>query len=123
MKDPEWGLTGRPDYIMETEEGLIPVEVKTGKTQNTPYPSHIMQVASYLRLLEANTKTPPNYGLLTYPQKTFTIPWDEHTRNKLRSLLTTIKNAEETGIADRDHNHAARCRGCARRSGCDQKIV
>lgn len=122
MEDPEWDLTGTPDYVMETEEGLIPVEVKTGKTPDRPFDSHVMQVACYLRLLEANTTHRPKYGLLTYPQRIFQVAWDDATEQRLRDLVSTIHQAEQSGRADRDHDHPGRCRGCARRAECDQAL-
>lgn len=123
MEDPEWDLTGTPDYVMETEEGLVPVEVKTGKTPDRPFDSHVMQVACYLRLLEANTDQPPKYGLLTYPQRIFQVQWDDAMKERLQGMVDAIHHAEETGRADRDHEHPGRCRGCARRAECDQALA
>lgn len=123
MEDPEWDLAGTPDYVMETDDGLIPVEVKTGKTPDAPFPSHIMQVACYLRLLEVHAPEPPKYGLLTYPDRTFQVPWDAATRNQLRDVVDRIHAAQASGVADRDHEHAGRCYGCARRSACKQSLA
>lgn len=123
MEDPEWDLTGTPDYVMETDEGLVPVEVKTGKTPDRPYPSHTVQVACYLRLLEATTGIAPTYGLLTYPQRVFQVQWDQETQSQLLVVLEKIQAAEAAGRADRDHEHVGRCMGCARRSECTQSLA
>ena len=41
LVDHQLGLVGKPDYVMKTRQGsLIPVEVKTGNTPDTPYDSH-----------------------------------------------------------------------------------
>ena len=123
LEDPEWDLTGTPDYVMETEAGLVPVEVKTGRTPDRPYDSHRMQVACYLRLLEANTGHSPKYGLLTYPQRVFQVTWDDEIQAELKALVATIHAAEAAGHADRDHDHPGRCRGCARRNECTQSLA
>ena len=41
------GLTGKPDYLVERDGILIPVEVKSGRTPEAPYDSHIFQLAAY----------------------------------------------------------------------------
>lgn len=122
LEDPEWGLTGRPDYVMQSPEGPVPVEVKTGGTPPEPFESHVMQLACYLRLLEADGH-PPRYGLITYPDRADRIEWDSDTQSRLRGVLERIAASEATGRADRDHEHPGRCRGCARRALCDQRLV
>lgn len=123
LLDPEWDLSGRPDYVLETEKGVVPVEVKTGNTPPRPYESHVMQVAVYLRLLEANTGRPPEYGLITYPEGVFRVGWDDKNRKKLQAVLERLATAKAEGQADRDHHHRGRCLGCARRHACDQRLA
>ncbi|MCZ2120790.1 MAG: PD-(D/E)XK nuclease family protein, partial [Anaerolineales bacterium] len=45
-------LTGKPDYLIEKNGQLIPVEVKSGRAPEAPYDSHIFQLASYCLLVE-----------------------------------------------------------------------
>lgn len=123
LHDPSWGLSGKPDYVVETEDGVVPVEVKTGRTPDRPFPSHRLQVASYLRLLEANGAALAGHGMLTYPEGVFKVHWDEETQAELREVLARMATALDEGKADRDHAHPGRCRGCARREFCDQRLV
>lgn len=123
LSDPALGLTGKPDYVLKTAHGLVPVEVKTGQTPPRPYESHVLQVASYLHLLESTTGSPPEYGLLTYPDGTFRIGWDADLRARLRATLERMAAAEAAGKADRDHEQPGRCRGCARRAACEQRLA
>ena len=99
-----------------------PVEVKTGHTPPKPYPNHVLQVSCYLRLLEANGRTPP-YGLVNYPEGVFRIAWGEPQKADLRATLDRIEAARKAGKADRDHEQPGRCRGCARRSACEQRLA
>lgn len=122
MQDPEWGISGAPDYIMDTENGPVPVEVKTGRTPDQPFPSHELQLACYLRLLEVADRTPPAYGLLTYPDGVFRVAWNDTLRVRLQETLAAMAAAAADGKADRDHDHVGRCMGCARRAGCDQAL-
>lgn len=123
LEDPEWSLTGRPDYLLSTQQGAVPVEVKTGHTPAHPYPSHVMQVACYLRLLEVRDGKAPAYGLVQYPGGFFRVEWTPELRQALRDQLDHMAKAEQAGRADRDHDQPGRCRGCARRDACDQKLV
>ena len=123
LHDPEWDLQGRPDYVLETKSGHVPVEVKAAKTPKHPYPNHRQQLACYLRLIEAKTGKAPEYGLLNYPEGVFRVAWDDALRADLRRTLQRIAQARAEGKADRDHEHPGRCLGCARRDACDQKLA
>jgi hypothetical protein len=123
LTDPDWDVTGRPDYLLETKAGLVPVEVKTGHTPEHPHRSHALQLACYLRLVEARDGKRPEYGLLSYPGGVFRVPWDDALRADLKQTLARIKDAQAAGRADRDHEQPGRCRGCARRAACDQRLA
>jgi len=122
LEDPSWGLSGRPDYILQTRDGPVPVEVKTGRTPPKPHRSHVLQAACYLRLLAA-TGRPAPYALLTYPDGVFRVDATPETIGDLEATLARLREAERTGVAHRDHEHPSRCRGCARRSACDERLA
>lgn len=122
LEDSDLDLRGTPDYLLETDAGPVPVEVKTGRTPKRPHASHVLQLACYLHLLEARGSPPP-YGLVQYPDGVFRVAWDDDLRGALRGVLDRLRAAERTGEANRDHDHAERCRGCARRSACDQALA
>src|SRR5437762_14264962 len=44
LYSPRYGLTGKPDYLLSTRRGLVPVEVKPGRTAPEPQESHLLQV-------------------------------------------------------------------------------
>src|ERR671925_154705 len=46
------GLTGKPDYLIQQNGQIIPVEVKSSRAPEAPYDSHIYQLASYCLLAE-----------------------------------------------------------------------
>lgn len=122
LEDKEWDLTGTPDYLLQTPNGPVPVEVKTGHTPAKPYLNHVLQVSCYLRLLEANGHKPP-YGLINYPEGVFRVAWGQPQKADLRATLDRMAAAKAEGRADRDHDQAGRCRGCARRAACEQRLA
>ena len=48
----KYGLAGKPDFILHTKDGLIPLEIKHANKPRQPYFSHVMQLISYCLLIE-----------------------------------------------------------------------
>ena len=61
-----YGLSGRPDFVLEIDGQLIPGDLKTGRTPKGPLFSHILQVATYCLLIAESSGKRPPYGLLLY---------------------------------------------------------
>ena len=101
LYDPETGLVGKPDYLVETKEGIIPVEVKSAPAPSNPYEGHVLQLAAYCYLVSKTTGKRPPYGLLNYRNRTFSIDFTPALEQKL------------TGA---DHSHP----GCRAEEGCAQ---
>ena len=125
LLDQQLGLVGKPDYIMKTKQGhLIPVEVKTGHTPETPYDSHRMQLMAYGLLIRSNYAQIPEYGLLHYPEKDFRVDFTPELETRLLDTLGDIRQIEkEDGAPPRSHASSARCRSCGYREVCDQKLA
>lgn len=115
-------LEGRPDYVVERDGRRVPVEVKSGRTPKRPYDSHVLQLAAYCHLIESQTGTRPEHGILEYPERKFEVPYSERVEDELVRTLLRIQLAERTGEAHRDHRSKARCAGCARRHGCPERL-
>lgn len=117
-----YGLAGAPDYIVQTSRGLVPVEVKPGRTEDEPHESHLLQVLAYCLLLEeAEAKKPP-YGLLRYSNNTFKVDYNRETRAYLISVLEEMRQAATQTEVARNHENPARCRACGYRPLCDQSL-
>ncbi len=125
LVDHQLGLVGKPDYVMKTRQGsLIPVEVKTGHTPDTPYDSHRLQLMAYGLLIQSNYAQSPDYGLLHYLDKDFRVDFTPNLEAQLRETLVEIRLIEEGNeIPARSHNSNARCRSCGYRGICDQKLI
>ena len=132
LYDPETGLTGRPDYLVEQDGGetLIPVEVKSARAPSVPYDSHVFQLAAYCLLVERVYGRRPPYGLLRYRDKTFAIDYTPSVEQELEALLEQMRRdvARSTSRAKtvqppaRSHEEAARCARCGYRKVCDQRL-
>ena len=118
-----YGLSGRPDHIIEKNGHFIPVELKTGRTPRGPLFSHIVQVGAYCLILEDITgKAPPN-GIIKYPEKSFEIEFTEELKEivlkKRKELLADL----ERGEAHRNHHRPGKCRNCSRRDICPERLA
>lgn len=122
LYDPISGLTGRPDYLVEEEGMLIPVEVKSSRAPSLPHDSHIYQLAAYCFLIERTYHQRPPYGILRYRDKTFSIDYTPALEGELEDLLDAIRAQERRGEADRSHQEPARCARCGYHNLCDQRL-
>ncbi|HEX8097959.1 MAG TPA: PD-(D/E)XK nuclease family protein, partial [Pyrinomonadaceae bacterium] len=61
-----YGLTGRPDYLVRTREGVVPVEIKSARCPagGRAYDSHVMQLAAYCLLVEDVLGATVPYGVI-----------------------------------------------------------
>jgi CRISPR-associated exonuclease Cas4 len=123
LKSKKYDLRGRPDYILKKEDGLVPVEVKTGRTPKGPLFSHILQLAAYFLLIEENYKIRPPYGIIKYSDKEHEIENDEELNKILISKLKEMKEILKTKEAHRNHKRESKCRYCSRREICPEKLV
>ena len=117
-----FGLTGKPDYIIERRGSLIPVEVKPGRRARRPYESDLMQLAAYCLLVEETSGTAPPYGLLRYAEHTFRLDYTPDVRDKLLLTLDEMRAILEDDDCDRSHDELQRCLGCGFYSQCDAAL-
>ncbi|MBK8619697.1 MAG: CRISPR-associated protein Cas4 [Anaerolineales bacterium] len=116
-------LTGKPDYLVQQNGKIIPVEVKSGRAPETPYDSHIYQLASYCLLVEKTYGTRPPYGIIHYENRDFAIDYTRELENALIDLLVEMKRDELKKDVPRSHEQAGRCAKCGFRNHCDQSLV
>lgn len=116
------GLTGKPDYLVEQDGKLIPVEVKSGWAPAEPFESHILQLAAYCLLVDRQLNKRPPYGILKYRNRSFAVDYTPTLENSLLDLLDEMRRQERRGEAGRSHQQPGRCARCGYRSVCDQRL-
>ena len=122
-----YGLRGKPDYLLEDEdgEGLVPVEVKSSVAPRNgkPYPSHLMQLAVYFLLVEDVLEEPAPYGLIRYRDRTLRVENTDELRAELLEVVEEMQTILQGGEAYRSHNAARRCAGCSVAYACDERLA
>ncbi|HRQ33608.1 MAG TPA: CRISPR-associated protein Cas4 [Anaerolineales bacterium] len=117
------GLTGKPDYLVEQNGKIIPVEVKSGRAPEAPYDSHIYQLASYCLLVEKTYGKRPPYGIIHYEGKNFSVEYTHELEQSLLELIVEMKRDGMKREIARSHEQASRCKRCGFRSVCDQSLA
>jgi CRISPR-associated exonuclease Cas4 len=120
-----YGLVGRPDYLVRTDEGVVPVEVKSTRCPpgGRAYDSHTMQVAAYCLLVEDAVDERVPYGIIRYADCEVVIDYTQELRDELMLLLDEMRQAREAADVHRSHTDARRCSGCSMRELCDEALA
>lgn len=122
LYDPITQLTGRPDYLVRNGKVVIPVEVKSGRTPENPYDSHIYQLAAYCLLVEREFGKRPPYGIIHYQNRSFAVDYTPELEHALLDLLTEMRQDDSRRNVHRSHEAPGRCRGCGYAYFCDQTL-
>lgn len=121
-----YGLCGKPDYLVEAEDGdgIVPVEVKSSPAPRNrkPYTSHLMQLAVYFLLVEDVLEEDVPYGLIRYRDRTLRVENSDELRAELLVVLAEMREILQGGEAQRSHNLVRRCVGCSVAYACDERL-
>jgi len=122
LRSERLGLQGRPDYILEMEGEMVPVELKSGRTPKGPLFSHILQVAAYCVLLEEEGHK-VTHGILRYEEAEHEIEYNPDLRTMVLSKLDDMRALMKSGDVHRNHHRPGKCRSCSRREGCPERLA
>jgi len=114
-------LSGKPDYILNHDDMLIPVEYKSGRYTH-PASHHILQLAAYCQLIEDVEDHYVPFGWIVYPTGRFKIPFNAQLRLQLQHTMDEIREQINNIPPERPHNFARRCRTCSYNAVCPGKI-
>lgn len=121
---PRLMLVGKPDYLVEEADGgIVPVEVKSSKAPESPYPGHVLQLAAYCALVEEAYGLRPYYGIIQYKDRAFAVTYTEEVEEDLLDVLDEMREDMFADDVDRDHEDWRRCAGCGHRDHCYQRLA
>lgn len=116
-------LAGKPDYLIEENGEIVPVEVKSGRAPSRPYESHVFQLAAYCLLVSDIYGRRPTYGVIRYADRQFTVPYDIQLEDDLLRVMDGMRfDANEVNV-HRSHHQTGRCMACSFRYTCDEALV
>lgn len=120
-----YGLTGRPDYLVQIDRGIVPVELKSGNIPRNgrPHVGNLMQLAAYCLIVEGTMAVSVPYGIIKYRDGSIRIRFTGTLRRRLLDILPRIQAAKsKSADCHRSHRHAARCRNCGYRPVCPEAL-
>jgi CRISPR/Cas system-associated exonuclease Cas4 (RecB family) len=91
LRSPTLGISGKPDGLIRTTEGTVPVELKNSKkppARGGVYSNHMIQALAYCALVEDQMKVTRPYALVIYAGPQVRIV--EFTDERRQWLLQTI---------------------------------
>jgi CRISPR-associated exonuclease Cas4 len=122
------GLSGKPDYLIEQDGSIIPVELKSGRapTFGQPHENHIWQAMAYCLLVhQAHGKRPP-HAVIQYADRQFAVDYTPQMEAQLVRLLEEMHDefsaSPEDGGPGRSHTDRVRCLSCGLRHACDEAL-
>ncbi len=118
-----YGLIGKPDYLIETAQSVIPVEVKSSQAPIVPYLGHLLQLAAYCLLVEATTGRTPPHGLLKYADALYEVDFTPELRQELLDTMSEMRQARHRNHVARSHQQPAKCAACGLRYTCDEALT
>jgi len=114
---PHYRLVGRPDYLFKEKGWFIPVEVKSSLPPQSPYRSHILQLAAYCLLVEEVTGFAPPYGVIAYKDRRFSVNYTPNLKAELLRILEEMKETLSSGYEPRV-SKSRKCLNCGYRRIC-----
>jgi CRISPR-associated exonuclease Cas4 len=122
-------LVGRPDYLIEADGGVVPVEVKSTACPagGRPYDSHVAQLAAYCLLVEEVLGAEVPYGLVKYRDREVRVEYTpelrEHALDLIEEMLSEMSASASGEEVHRSHEDPRRCAGCSLRDVCTESLA
>lgn len=113
---------GKPDILIQKGNMVIPVELKTGRTPDRPFEGHILQLATYCHLIEAEYQIRPTHGIIRYPNKEFTIEYSAQLEQELKRIVSEMRAKRRMREIHRQHKSRAKCVVCGYREVCSERL-
>lgn len=122
MRSAEFGISGKPDYLVEERGRVVPVEIKPLRRSARPWLRDVVQLSAYCLLLEECEPRFAGYGYLRYANRTFRIDFTDSLREELLRTADALRADIVAADVDRDHDDPGRCARCSLRAACGQAL-
>jgi CRISPR-associated exonuclease Cas4 len=125
LRSETLGLVGRPDYLIETDGGVVPVEAKSAAVppDGRPRDSHVAQLAAYCLLVEDVLGATVPYGLIKYRDREVRVKYTPELKEHALALIDEMNDAAFAEEVHRSHEDARRCAGCSLRDVCTESLA
>jgi len=112
LKSDKYGLSGKPDYIYQLGEELVPVELKSSEADDSPYYKDVMQLVAYFLIIEDVYQKRVKRGRIVYRNTMFEVYNRRHLRKELFNILKQMEKMQEGDYYPEVNPSFALCRFC-----------
>ena len=123
MRSAHYGISGKPDYLIEEHGRIVPVELKPSRRGTSPWLRDVVQLAAYCLLLEEAEPRFAGYGYLRYAGRTFRIDFTESLRAQLLHTIAMLRADLTARDVSPNHDDPRRCARCALVARCGQALT
>ncbi|MBX6330684.1 MAG: Dna2/Cas4 domain-containing protein [Gemmatimonadaceae bacterium] len=123
LRSAHYGLSGKPDYLLEERGRIVPVEVKPTRRATRPWLRDVVQLAAYCLLLSESEPRFAGYGYLRYAHHTFRIDFTASLRDELLRTLAALRADLTAADVDPNHHDPRRCARCALVTVCGKVVT
>ena len=118
-------LVGRPDYLIEADGGVVPVEAKSSACppDGRPRDSHVAQLAAYCLLVEEELDASVPYGVIKYRDRDVRVEYTDELKEWALALIEEMRAASGEEEVHRSHDDPRRCAGCSLRDVCVESLA
>jgi CRISPR-associated exonuclease Cas4 len=123
LRSARYGISGKPDYLVEERGQIVPVELKPTRRSATPWLRDVVQLAAYCLLVEETEPRFAGYGYLRYANRTFRIDFTESLRAELLRTVAALRADLTASDVDPNHDDSRRCARCSLVQVCGKQVA
>jgi len=123
LRSANYGIAGKPDYLILEHGKVAPVEVKPTRQSDRPWLRDVVQLAAYCLLVDETHLHFAGYGYLRYANRTFKIDFTETMRAELLRTAERLRADLAADDVDPDHDDPRRCARCPVRVPCGRPVT
>lgn len=123
LRSARHGIVGKPDYLIEEQGRIAPVELKPSRKGNAPWLRDVVQLAAYCLLLEEMEPRFAGYGYLRYAHRTFRIDFTDRVRGELLRTIADMRADLTAADVPPSHHDPRRCARCMLVVACGRAVM
>ena len=116
-------LAGRPDYLVNTGHGVVPVELKSARCPlSGPRDGDVAQVLAYCVLVEDVLAVRVPHAIIQYSDARHTVTYGPAEREAILALLADMRESRRHSDLHRSHSNRSRCKACGYKATCGETL-
>ncbi|AST58135.1 CRISPR-associated protein Cas4 [Thermoanaerobacterium thermosaccharolyticum] len=113
LKSDKYGISGKPDYIYDIGNEVIPLELKSSKVDgHSPLLKDVMQLTAYFLIIEEEFGKKVRRGRIVYQNTMFEVYNTAGLRRELLKIIKEMRLLEAEKFFPDEKGDFLKCRFC-----------